>query len=199
MKDFEIKDGVLIKYHGTDLHVVIPEGVTSVGDKAFAFQRNIKSVVIPESVTYVGEYAFYSCCSLTDISIPAHADIWQRAFDDTPWIAQKQRENPLVIVNHILLSGTACQGKVIIPDDVKKIVSGAFAGCPEITELVIPESVTQIGWYICADCTKLRKITCHGVSFETEELYHYDITKNHLVKRVRKIFMVISLNRQNSV
>jgi len=174
MKDFEIKDNVLIKYHGNDTEVVIPEGVTAIENLAFQFQKHIRSVVIPESVTSIGDSAFYFCSSLTDISIPEHADIGERAFVGTPWFDQKQQQNPLVIVNHILLDGTACQGKVVLPDDVTKIESFAFYECAEITELVIPKSVTQIGCSICVTCPKLKKITCHDVKFTMEELYHYN-------------------------
>ena len=43
------------------------------------------------------------------------------AFDGTPWLEAKQAENPLVIVNHILINGKACTGAVIIPDGVTSI------------------------------------------------------------------------------
>ena len=33
--DFNIKDGVLLKYNGSDTVVTIPDGVTSIGDNAF--------------------------------------------------------------------------------------------------------------------------------------------------------------------
>jgi hypothetical protein len=35
--DFEIKNGVLEKYHGTESDAVIPDGVTEIGNGAFSF------------------------------------------------------------------------------------------------------------------------------------------------------------------
>ena len=35
LKDFVIEDGILLKYTGPDGDVVIPEGVTSIGEKTF--------------------------------------------------------------------------------------------------------------------------------------------------------------------
>lgn len=39
-EDFVIEIGVLKKYVGTDTEVVIPDGVTSIGDDAFNYCKN---------------------------------------------------------------------------------------------------------------------------------------------------------------
>src|SRR5262245_2017510 len=44
--------------------------VTSIGDTAFRFCNNLKSVTIPNSVTNIGAFACYSCPSLTNVTIP---------------------------------------------------------------------------------------------------------------------------------
>ena len=57
--DFEIdKKGVLTKYHGPGGDVVIPEGVTAVGDLAFASCESLASVIIPAGATRIGYEAF---------------------------------------------------------------------------------------------------------------------------------------------
>lgn len=68
---FEIEDGVLKKYTGTATEVVIPEGVTSIGERAFVDNSKIISVSIPKSVTNIGTFAFAGCYALTGICIPA--------------------------------------------------------------------------------------------------------------------------------
>ena len=49
----------------TDL--TIPDGVTSIGDRAFRSCSSLESVTIPDSVTSIGEYAFYKCSSLAEV------------------------------------------------------------------------------------------------------------------------------------
>ncbi len=58
-RDFEIVDGVLVSYNGDGGNVVIPDGVTAIGENAFA-GCEISSIVVPESVTSVGRMAFDS-------------------------------------------------------------------------------------------------------------------------------------------
>ena len=50
--------------------LVIPDGVTSIGNSAFSGCSRLTSVTIPNSVTSIGGYAFYGCSGLTSITIP---------------------------------------------------------------------------------------------------------------------------------
>ncbi len=50
--------------------VIIENGITSIGNYAFANSWNLTSVKIPEGVTSIGDYAFYSCYDLTSIDFP---------------------------------------------------------------------------------------------------------------------------------
>lgn len=51
--------------------VVIEEGVTSIGGRAFYSCDGLESITIPTSVTSIGDWAFYSCDGLESITIPA--------------------------------------------------------------------------------------------------------------------------------
>ena len=55
--------------------------VTSIGDKAFSYCKNLTSITIPSSVTCIGKSAFEHCSSLTSITIPSSVtSIGENAF-----------------------------------------------------------------------------------------------------------------------
>ena len=48
----------------------VPDGVTSIGARAFYGCKNLTGVKLPNSVTSIGEWAFYGCTGLTGVTIP---------------------------------------------------------------------------------------------------------------------------------
>ncbi len=49
--------------------VIIPEGVKTIGEYAFAASPALESVTIPDSVTVIGRYAFYGCAKLKSVNL----------------------------------------------------------------------------------------------------------------------------------
>ena len=121
----------------TDL--VIPEGITSIGNLAFAGGA-FTSVTIPESVTSIGHSAFQGCKDLTSFTIPdGVTSIGENAFKD-------------------------CTGltSITIPGSVTSIGEYAFTGCTGLTSVIIPEGVTSIGYRAFEDCTGLTSVSIPG-------------------------------------
>ena len=72
-ENYEILDGVLLKYKGSLEYLAVPsevngEPITEIGKDAFKENTTIKSVTLSEDITYVGEDAFYGCTSLENIN-----------------------------------------------------------------------------------------------------------------------------------
>lgn len=62
--------------------VVIPYGVTHIGNDAFKGCSGLTSITIPDSIAYIGDFAFYRCSGLTSITIPEGVTgICYRTFD----------------------------------------------------------------------------------------------------------------------
>ena len=180
--DFEysvLDDGTveITDYNGNAKTVDIPEkidgkSVTSIGDEAFRFCRNLTSITIPDSVTgigrsaffycenlfnltigddvtYIGSSAFSGCRSLTDITIPDGVDeIGWYAFDGCVSLKNvnvKSGNNRYTSVNGILFN-----------KDKSKLVLYPAGKTDKIYN--IPESVTDIGRYAFDRCVSLTNV-----------------------------------------
>ena len=101
-----------------------------------------------KSVEEIGDMAFYDCDKLATVTGFERLKAWgDRSFYRTPFIercADNLGENQMLIINGILVLATDCSGVVTIPDEVKEIGGGAFAGS-KVTQVIIPEHITKIG------------------------------------------------------
>ena len=68
-KQFIIKDGILAGYNGVGGDVIIPDGVTSIGDSAFSGCIGLTSVTIGKGVIDVGTGVFRGCKNLKTVII----------------------------------------------------------------------------------------------------------------------------------
>ena len=119
---------------------VIPDSITSIGDRAFTQCTNLTSIKIPDSVTRVGYWAFTQCTSLTSITIPDSVNS---------------------IGGYTFWSCTSLTS-ITIPDTVTSIGNYAFADCSSLKSITIPDSVNSIGNYAFFICGKLTEVTFLG-------------------------------------
>lgn len=62
-------------YTGSGGDIVIPNGVTTIGNGIFQFNNSITSVVIPDSVTTIGDNAFDQCESLKTVTFGTNSQL----------------------------------------------------------------------------------------------------------------------------
>ena len=132
--------------------VTLPDTVTAIG--AYAFGRcPMKSFVIPPNVTSLGGSLFDSCWALEEITIPESVtNFGPTVFLRTPWLEAKQAEDPLVIVNNVVVDGETCTGVVTIPDTVTALSGQCFYGCGGMTGIELNDNITDIPYYTFAEC-----------------------------------------------
>ena len=154
--------------------VVIEDGVTSIGENAFAYCTNLTSVSLPNSVTSMGWCAFTNCNALTSFTIPKSITSIYGAFIEclglTSIIVESgntkydSRDNCNAIIE--TATNTLIQGckNTIIPYSVTSIGGWAFGYCTGLTSIEIPNSVTSIGYGAFEGCSGLTSITCEALT-----------------------------------
>jgi hypothetical protein len=109
-------------------NVIIKNGVTSIGNNAFAYCSAITSITIPNSVTNIGKYAFNGCDNLVDLKYNAkNATLPSRyclASIKTVTIG-----NEVEVIPSNFLNGNTNVASITIPSSVTSIGDAAFCGC----------------------------------------------------------------------
>lgn len=135
-------------FSGSDVQiVVIPDGVTSMEDYAFANCKSLTSVVMSDSVTSIGIYAFNYCDKLARIKI----------------------SDNIVSIGMGAFWGCTSLTNVVIPHNVTSIDYATFCNCISLTSIEISNSVTSIGDKAFYSCGKL-EIKYDGTTVEWKHL-----------------------------
>ena len=172
--NYKSVNGMLLSRDGTTLvagvngDVVIPDGVTSIGEAAFFTRWSLRSLTIPDSVTSIGEAAFLSCSALKGVAIPdSVTNIGERAFTGFSGSFTVGNNNPsyksisgllLTKDGTTLVAGWGVKGDVAIPSGVTNIKEIAFFNC-SLTSVTMPSSVTSIGRGAFDECSRLTSVT----------------------------------------
>ena len=159
--------------------LVIPDGVKSISNTAFAYCNGLTSVTVSASVAYVWNNAFLGCSNLTSITafannasaiakqiiskrfsvtITGGTNIADQAFEDCSGLVG------ITISNDVKSIGAAafhnCTGltSIVIPDGVTSIESDAFFGCSNLANVTLSNTLTNIAPYAFKDCSSLTSI-----------------------------------------
>lgn len=163
-EDFEIdENGVLVAYRGAGGNVVIPDGVTGIGDGAFYKCESLKSITIPNGVTSIGQEAFAECHGLKRTSIPnSVTSIGEKAFYYCESLTNATIPKGVTSIGLGTFSLCASLESITIPNGVTSLGEEAFYGCDSLTSITIPKSVTSIGEAAIAACDRLEAIKVSG-------------------------------------
>ena len=167
-------------------HIIVEEGITSLGDSIFygfrkledvqlpislksigygAFEKcdSLKELTIPEGVTNIGNGIINSCTSMKKISLPSTLNTIPRLIDMES--TGDMQLDEIVLNNGIETIGNSAFWNlkniknITIPDSVTTIEDNAFNNCAALTDLVLPDSIVEIGGCAFSNCTSLDKVT----------------------------------------
>lgn len=162
--------------------VTIGSGVTTIGNNAFHGCERLSEVFIPAGVTDLGMSVFSSCIKLASIVVDENNTEYYSAGN---CVIVKENGMLLFGCNNSVIptdgsvksiagqAFTQCRRltDIVIPDGVTDIYYSAFAGCRELTTIVIPDTVKKINDEAFYDCDSLTTVYYTGTEEQWNELY----------------------------
>ena len=170
----------------TDL--IIPNGVTSIGDRAFNGGTGFTSLTIPNSVTSIGNSAFYQCTGLTSLTIPnSVSSIGSFAFENCSGLISvtigngvtNMGERAFLRCSAITSVNLSCEivdkwfsddyslpplTGITLGEGVKTVKENAFKGFTNIKTIDISSTVTSIEARAFSGSDKLTDVTCRATA-----------------------------------
>jgi hypothetical protein len=152
--------------------ITIPNGVLGIGDSAFNYCTGLTNISIPGSVTSIGNSVFGGCASLVAINVdtnnPAYSSVMGVLFNKdqtTLFLCPVGKTGSYAISNGCTsiadsaFDGCSSLTQITIPDTVTNIGMWAFSGCSSLTSIRIPNNVTSIGMGMFENCMNLTSVT----------------------------------------
>lgn len=139
--------------------IVLPKGITTIGDDAFSYNTSLTSIKIPNTVTSIGKRAFQGCTNLTSIEIPDTVTyIGDYCFSGCNRLQKIKLSKKIQTINQRLLQGCSSLTEIEIPEGVKSIGFQAFCNCNKLTTITLPASLTSFNGTAIAGLSRLTEV-----------------------------------------
>lgn len=140
--------------------IVVGEGITSIGNGAFAGFEALTDIKLPSTLEHIGDKAFAHCYTLTSVTIPdSVTTIGSEAFLKCLAMTDIKLSENLTAISSKMLYTCNALVSVNVPNSVERIEKNAFGYCRGMTDITLPQNLTFIDEYGFYGCESLTEIT----------------------------------------
>ncbi|MDY5880207.1 MAG: leucine-rich repeat protein [Oscillospiraceae bacterium] len=157
-------------------NVVVNDGVTTIGEQAFAGLFYLESASIPKSVNNIGRQAFHGS-NLKSVTIAgSNTVIETEAFYLCDYLETLTIMSGTTKIGSYAFSGCSSLKSITLPDSVTQILDSAFQHCSKLETIRIPKNVKTIYYSTFADCTNLKNVEFNNALTKIDKLAFYNCT-----------------------
>lgn len=134
---------------------------TTITDEALKNCHNIEELYLPSNLTHIPYMGVAECVKLPTITIPASVvEIEGRAFENCRMLSSVDfaEDGALVRIGDWAFYNCHELTNITIPEGVTEIGHAAFYGCTYLTEITLPSSIQEVADNGFAFCGKLQKM-----------------------------------------
>lgn len=141
----------LFAYNREMILVELPAGITEIPAEAFYGCSALRNVFMGDKVTVIGEEAFSGCNRLRNFELPdSVTTIGAEAFKGVT-LENFKLPKSMTTIGEMAFAGCYLRTDCLeIPAGVTEIAYSAFVNCWNVRELILPDTVTTIGYYAFA-------------------------------------------------
>ena len=122
----------------------------------YAYRDQILRVVLPEGLTYIGELAFYECTEVTVLKVPDSVkQIGAYAFFHCHDLQMLDLGTGVTVLGECAFSNCYSINALRLPGSLENIGKKAFYRCESISTVTVPASVTHMGMSAFGYCKSL--------------------------------------------
>ena len=148
--------------------------ITEIPNKAFDGKGELESVILPEGITLIGEYAFRGT-NIRRINIPSTVTtISQYAFISTPLQYLTFAKNSQIeTIGQFAFASCSSLQSIDFGENTKlsTINNAAFYNCKALRDVVVPNTVTSMGYSVFQDCSSLKSLLFpDGITFINDHM-----------------------------
>ena len=167
--------------------IIMPDRITAIGREAFKECSALASLSLPKNLLHIGVQAFSGCSTLSDINIPTKLlSIGESAFEGCNNIGQiviesielwfgiafgNESANPLYQGGHLCLNSNigAAITEIVVPNSITEIRNYTLCGYKTLSSLKLHSKITSIGKRALYGCTGTLYIDCPIASNNSED------------------------------
>ncbi len=157
--------------------VVIPEGVESIANYAFANLTALEEIVFPSTLESIDYGAFYGCTALQKITFSGENNlkiINQNAFENCD--LRDLKLPSICVISDYAFAGNQKLKGIELGKNLYSIGQYAFAGCKKLEDVTIDAKKVKYGAYAFTGCESLEEfyvnsaVLPEGMFYECDEL-----------------------------
>ena len=133
-----------------DASYTVPASVTKLGEASFSDIPALTSVTLPNGLKRIGDSVFHTCTNLTTLNLPSSLE--SIGFSS---------------LRSIKVSS------IVVPENITALDGYFLAGCPELTSVVLPSTLTEIYQDSFSYDPKLKTVTCKAATPPVITAGHY--------------------------